>query len=228
MSLFSYISFPREIDRSCLISHFDNSKSFLLNEIRGTELEKQYLSILVKNITTNIIPPVPIEQLYSLLEENIKHQPDDTWIYLGDSIESTDLYSGISINSTSQIMPDNIFTNRFIYDLLASFKIDKQNVYFESCNNINEEDKNNWYYTEKTMIDRAIYHRKQLYDIVKSNIKFNEFVEIYSIYVHQINGEDIFNFDLPTEIRQINVEEILTSKLLDFDSNLKTIIYRNK
>jgi hypothetical protein len=154
--------------------------------------------------------------------------PNDTQIYLKDNTELINLSSGISINSTNRIISDNIFTNKFVYDFLASLRLYKQNAYFKSYNNMNKEEKNNWYYTKKDMINRTIYHRKQLYDIVRLNIKFNEFVEIYSIYVHQIDGQDIFDFGLPTEVRKINVEKILTSKLLDCDSNLKIIIYRTE
>jgi len=42
MSLFSYISFPRQVDTSCLKRKFDESKSFTIGEIRGTELEVQW------------------------------------------------------------------------------------------------------------------------------------------------------------------------------------------
>ena len=164
MSLFSYISFPREVDRSCLIN---------------TDLTDFY-------------------------------------------------YSGISISNTDIIIPDNIFKNKFVYDILVSLKLFKQNAYFKSYDNMSQEARDNWYPIEKEILNRTIYHRKQLYDIIMLNLEPNEFVEIYSIAVKQIKGKDIFDFGVPTEVRKINAEKILTSKLLDCDSNLKIIIHRTK
>ena len=229
MSLFSYISFPREFDRSYLINNFDSSKSFLLGEVRGTELEKKYLDMAVKNISEDTILPVPIEQLPMLIEETLKYEPDDTWIYLGDNAQLTDLAFGISINRSGRTDFNNVFTNKFVYDFLASLGLDKRNTYLESrINNMSEEERNDWYRIEKDMRNRTVHHRKQLYDIVKLNIKPGEFLEIYSIYVNQIDGKDVFDFGVPAEVRRINAEEILTSELLDCERNLKIVIDRTK
>ena len=204
MSLFSYISFPREVDKRCLINTIDDSKSISIDKISDIEFIKS----------------APEDMIY----------PYDTRIYLKDSTAIQTLSSGISINSTNIIIPDNIFKNKFVYDFFASLKLFKQNPYVKSYVNMSKEERNTWYLLEKDMKDRTVYHKKQLYDILKLNLKLNEFSEIYSITVtvNQNDGQDIYDFGLPTEVRKIDLENVLTSKLLDCDSNLKIIIYRTK
>jgi len=166
MSLFSYISFPREVD-------------------------KNYLTKLYSRDKSELTEPIPIRLINDMC-----------------NVAVTNIY--------------NVFFNKFIYEFLASLNLYQSNIYID----MNEQEKNEWYRVERDMKNRTVYHRKQLYDIIKLNIKTNEFVEIHSIFVYQIKGKDIFDFKPPKEIRKISIEEILTSELLECDRDLKIIIYR--
>lgn len=67
--------------------------------------------------------------------------------------------------------------------------------------------------------------RKQLYDLVKFNTKLNEIVEIYSDWV---DNRNIFHFGPPIETRGINLEQVLTSELLDARGKIKIEICHTK
>ena len=131
MSAFSYISFPREVDTSCLISRIDESKYFLFGDIRGTETEKQVLDVFRERS--------PKDANISL--ETLRNMPDEISVYLGDECD----FHGISIfDDNSGATFNDIFTNQFIYGFTADFqnandnsKICRQDLYNIIQTNIN-------------------------------------------------------------------------------------------
>lgn len=92
MSLLTYISFPREVDTSCLISRIDKSKSFNVGKIRGTELEKQ-------------------------IKIDIGKLPDEFNIYVGDTSDWNGL--ALSGKGVETLTFNNVFANQYIYWLYS-------------------------------------------------------------------------------------------------------------
>ena len=98
MSSFSYIAFPREVDKSCLHSKFDESKAFTIGEIRGTELEKQY-------------------------GYSTEGLPDNLRVYLGDWFD----FHGVKIFERGEVSFNDVFANPYIYGIQATFKLLDEN-----------------------------------------------------------------------------------------------------
>ena len=208
MSAFSYISFPREVDKSCLISRVDESKCFLLGEIRGTEIEKQYLDVLRERTSKDI----------QVTLETISILPDNMIVYLGDESD----FHGISISAGHSATFNDVFTNQFIYAFMAIFKNNNDN------NNYIDTDSDSWRRIQKDWNDNDKICRQQLYDIVQANIKPNEIVEIYTDWV---DNRNIYNFGPPAEVAMIDAEQILSLESLsknNFCSGIKIEIRRNE
>ena len=143
MSAFSYISFPRKVDKSCLISRVDES------DLRG--------------------------------------------ILISDS-------HGAVFNDVN-----DVFTNQFIYDFIASFKNNNDN---NSYLNIDSDE---WRNLEKYWNEEDEICRQQLYEIVQTNIEPNEIVEIYT---HWVDNGNNYNFGPPAEAVIIDAEQILSVESL--------------
>ena len=199
MSAFSYISFPREVDKSCLISKFNESKHFLVGEIRGTEIEKQYLDVLRERS-----PHMNVSL------ESIRQLPDNMSVYLGDESD----FHGITINDKYGATFNGVFTNQFIYSFTAGFKPNydrlspRPNIIHDG---MSEADKAFLQQMKKNMSDNDTLCRQQLYEIVILNIKSNEIVEIYTDWV---DNRNIFDFGPPEDVIMLDAEQILSSELL--------------
>ena len=169
------------MDKSCLKSKYDKSKSFTIKEIRGTELEKQF-----KGDITNL--------------------PDDMSVYLGDW---SDLH-GLTIHDKGIATFDDVFTNQFIYcfgsPFAHPFKLFDEKNFIRS----------------KEYKDNATLCRQQLYDLVYFNTRPNEVVEIYAEWIKQKN---IYDFGPPEETIKLNINQILTSELLDTKEKIKIEIH---
>lgn len=203
MSLFSYISFPRPVDKSCLTSKFDKSKAFKVGEIRGTELEKQIKGGLSR-----------------LLSDNVT-------VYLGNE---TDFW-GMNIFDKHIESFDAVFNNEFIYRLEADFEFGDTEKLIKQCMEIyhssSEDEKGGQTEAEfmeeavKLAYDkkhRAALCRQQLSDIVVLNAESGECIEIFSVWL----GNDIIDiFGPPAEVRRIRIEEVATSELLNLQENVK-------
>jgi hypothetical protein len=207
MSLFSYIAFPRPVDKSCLKSAFDKSKAFTVGEIRGTDLEKQ-------------IPGGISDQL-----------PDNVNVYLGDMSD----FWGMNIFDKRDESFQNTFKNEFIYCLEADFNFGSQDEFIRQSMEIyrNSAKEERGGQTEAEFMEfarqiaddkkaRAALCRQQLYDIFQLNVKPNESIEIYSVWL----GENSGAFAPPTEIRVIDITQVLSSDLLDLQEYVKLEISR--
>jgi hypothetical protein len=211
MSIFSYISFPREVDLSGIQNKVDKTKVHFVKDIRGTELEKQWES------------------------QNggcVSDLPDDAYVYLGD----WDDFQGISLSERINIISNCVFVNQYVYHLGADFRF--ENVE-ERMKTIKEEFYrfNEIYPNEQSekefvnmiqeniikMNENSALCRKQLYDTVQLNIEQDEVVEIFSEYADNEIGATP-----PEKERIMDLEEILASKVLNnLEENVKIIIRRS-
>ena len=208
MSAFSYISFPREVDTSCLISRVDESKYFLIGDIRGTEIEQQCLEVFIERSSGEI--PVSLDVFRNL--------PDEGSIYLGDMSD----FHGISILDCHGATFNDVFTNQFIYSFMATFKNNDNNNFLVDI------DSEFFRRLEKDMNDNDKICRQQLYDIIQANINQDEIVEIYTDWVDNRNN---FNFGPPEEAVIIDAEQIFSLESLannNFCSGTKIVIRRTK
>ena len=200
MSLFTYISFPRQVDKSCLISKIDKSKIFTVFEIRGTELEKQ-------------------------LDYSLDGLPDELGVYLGDE----DDFQGTEICDNEEASFINVFNNRFIYCLEAEFKlIDAEKHITDYMSFFSEYIADNGDASESEYMeylhnsvkrdkDNVALCRKQLKELVLLNIQPNEMVEMYSEWI----SENISVMGPPQETVILETSEILTSDLLRNENKRK-------
>ena len=207
MSLFSYIAFPRPVDTSCIESKFDESKSYTIGDIRGTELEEQW------------------EKQFGGSLEGL---PDNLSVYFGDWWSD---FHGISIHDKHEDF-NNIFTNRFIYGFEGEFQLlDEERVmegYRErqGCFPENEESAETLDHLNKMIKsnkENVAICKKQLYDVVMLNINPNESVEIYSDWA---DNRNIFDFDSPEKEIVIDAESVSSSELIDMQPGTKIVITR--
>ena len=208
MSLYSYISFPRPVDTSCLVSKFDKAKAFKVGDLRGTELEKQ-------------------------IDGGISSQlPDNVTVYLGDM---TDLW-GINIFDKHTESFDTVFNNKFIYRLEGDFDFGDTEKLIEQSMEIyhNSSEEENGGQTEEEFMEFSVklandkkccatLCRQQLNDIVVLNAKPGESIEIYSIWT---GNESSDTYGPPTEVKKITNEEVATTELLNLQENVKIEIIR--
>ncbi|MDR3277273.1 MAG: hypothetical protein LBT12_00745, partial [Oscillospiraceae bacterium] len=164
MSFFSYISFPRKADTSCLSNKLDKSKVFTVAEIRGTGLDNGSLDAL----------------------------PDGANVYLGDLVTDSQgirVFDNRGASFIDVFTNRFIYCLEAAFELLdvekyieACMKI----IYDDEPDNgnMNEEDHMNFVYgmIEHNKADVAIC-RKQLYELVQINTNPDETVEIYTEWV---------------------------------------------
>jgi hypothetical protein len=203
MSVFSFISFPRKVDTSCLKSRVDKSKHFLLGDIKGTEIENQVLDVFRQRSTKDI--PITLEDLRNL--------PDEVGVYLGDISD----YHGISILDQCGATFNDVFANPFIYDFYGEFT---------NYNHRSNTDSDFIRRLKEGVYDNDTLCRQQLCDVVQANLKPNEFIELYADWIDDNNS---FNFGPPEYHTVIDAEQILTSELLGNDNTgIKIEIRRTK
>lgn len=220
MSLYSFIAFPREVNTRCLKSRIDKSKIFKVKDLKGTEWAVNYIGL-----------------------------PDDEIVYIGDLSDldelqiyersSTMLLENVFINQFIYSMNAIFKINKFdILDLIdinkraetAGMNVDEYIKTFEKDTgiSIDEDIAQIKYYlkqsegyikeVEQKNINYVARCRQQLYELVKFNTIPGEVVEIFSGLVCSPNP---IKFDLPIEKRVINLEEVLTSELIDMQDKLK-------
>ena len=213
MSLFSFIAFPREVDTSCLKSRIDDSKRVKAKDLKGTKWENDYIGV-----------------------------PDDANIYLGDMSDFDELQIGEKDSWISKY--EKAFDNPFIYSMGAEFKeyiyetvggldkmltdsgmsIEEFTAHIKELADMSVDEfvveikRLENARTEKSNIEYVTRCRKQLYDLVKFNTEPGETVEIYS---YLVSSSCLVQLRAPKEIIRLNVEEVLTSKLLYLLDRLK-------
>ena len=114
MSSFAYISFPREVDKSCCSERkIDDPEAFRIENIRGTEMEKQCIRYFGNG--------------FSCLTEELT-------MYLVDWFNE---FHGIEIFDIQEdLMFDGVFTNQFIYNFTGDFRLRDEKSVLEECNAI--------------------------------------------------------------------------------------------
>jgi len=127
----------------------------------------------------------------------IENLPDHLNVYLGDFAD----FHGIQIFDRGEAEFDNVFTNKYIYSFQAAFKF----------NDAEEDDIINKIFGNHN--DNAALCRRQLYDIVKKNIRPNEVVEIFTGLVDGIK----FDFGPPKVKIIFDLEEVHTSEMLELE-----------
>ncbi|MDR0569598.1 MAG: hypothetical protein LBG71_00020 [Clostridiales Family XIII bacterium] len=170
MSLFSYIAFPRPVDKSCLTSRFDKSKAFTVGELRGTDFERQ-------------------------INGGLNGLPDCVNVYLGDMSD----FWGMNILDKHTESFQNTFKNEFIYRLEADFGFGNPDEYFKECEEIyrrcGEDERGGQSEAEFMEFARKTFNhiqgnvalcRRQLYDIFQLNIiapptKHCGFADLFSV-----------------------------------------------
>jgi len=128
---------------------------------------------------------------------------------------------------------DGIFTNPFVYNLEGRFDLLDDKELLRSYKEIYEQNETEWSEAEllhevravmKANNDNVILCRSQLYDIAKLNLEPNETIEIYTGWL----GNDDSEFNHLKSSVEIDVEDILTSKLLDLSNETKLVIKRSR
>jgi len=186
----------------------DMSKMFQVKDLKGTEWEKDYVGT-----------------------------PNDAYVYLGDSSDFDELQIGDSDPRNTFV---EVFENQHVYSMTAQFNVyapdaetndmdikrtlkailEYGGIRMTKDEYLKQRDES-WIVAKKESEKHIARCRSQLYDLVKLNTSPGETVEIYSVW---INRPDIFEFGSPTETRVVDVEEVLTSSLLDEEGGLKTVI----
>lgn len=205
MSFFSYISFPRQVDTSCLTSGFDKSKAFTIAEIRGTDLDNG----------------------------NLNNFPDDAKVYMGDVFtdsQGIQIFENVEASFTDVFKNRFIYSFLATLELLDAEKYIKDCRSYLLDDNIDGSSISEEEFIDFTtkMIeynkDSVALCRKQLYDIIRINTCPNEIVEIYTEYSSGFN----FNFGPVKDKNILNLQQILTSDLLRIEDKLKIEIHNEK
>ena len=203
MSLLSFISFPREVDTSCIKSKIDKSKIVKVKDLKGTEWEKDYIGL-----------------------------PDNIEVYIGSESDSHELQvyeKHLTVSFKKVFNNQYIYSINALFTKLEFVEpagsIDKildeiekydgvrmsEEVYKKQSQKYHRE-------IEQEIIIHIAHCRKQLYDLVKYNTNTGEIVEIFSGWVRT---SDPVKLGPPKETRILDIEEVLISELLDLQSNLK-------
>ena len=203
MSLLSFIAFPREVDTSCIKSKIEKSKIVKVKHLKGTEWEKDYIGL-----------------------------PDNIEVYIGSENESHELQV---YEKHLTVSFKKVFNNQYIYSINALFtkpefveptgsidkildEIEKHDRVRMSEDEYIKKSQKHYREIEQETIIHIAHCRKQLYDLVKYNTNTGEIVEIFSGWVRTSNPVKL---GPPKEIRIIEIEGVLTSKLLDIQDKLK-------
>lgn len=205
MSLFSYISFPRQVDTSCLQSKFDKSKAFTVAEIRGTELDNG----------------------------NLDDFPDGALVYLGDiftDFQGMSIFDNQDASFTDVFTNKFIYSFQATFELLDAEKYIEECMRIFHDDDIDngdmsEADHMSFVYgmIQNNKDDVAIC-RKQLYELIQVNTYPNEIIEIYSEFVDHIN----FNLGPAKEKIILDLSQVLTSELLQTEDKIKIEIYHTE
>ena len=162
--------------------------------------------------------------------------PDDANVYLGDMSDFHELRVYEKYTWISKY--EKAFDNPFIYSMDAGFMplelaplnvldfnleatlddIEKYDGVRMSKEEYIKQSEEYWKVMERQHIEHVARCRKQLYDLIKFNTEPGETVEIYSYWV---SGPDAVKLRAPKEKRVLNLEDVLTSKLLDMRDRVK-------
>jgi len=212
MTLYSFITFPRVADTSCLKSMVDMPKMFQVKDLKGTEWEKDCVGT-----------------------------PDDAYVYLGDSSDFDELQIGdsdprhtfvevfenqyvYSMTAQFNVYTPDAETNDMDIERTLEAILEYGGIRMTKDEYLKQRDES-WIVAKKESEKHVARCRSQLYDLVKLNTSPGETMEIYSVW---INKPGIFEFGPPTETRVIDVAEVLTSDLLDEEDGLRTEIRNAK
>jgi len=230
MSMFSFISFPRKVDKTCLKSIVDTSKLLTVKDLKGTEHESSYLGL-----------------------------PEKQRVYLGDSRDFDELrvfekYSGFTFekefeNEFVYEMQGLLGVYQPAFDAATEkLGLSMEEIFFYAS--LGREDlfsdhanpkRNNkfpeWEGIKKTLEESLLWGSirctKQLHDVIWHNTVPGEFVEIYSgvdrskrvVFGKVVASKNAFTFGAPKEVVTLDAREVLTSPLLDVEDGLKVVIH---
>ena len=212
LSLFSFIAFPREVDKSCLKSRVDESKKVRVEDLNETELERNNIGI-----------------------------PDNVEVYLGDldDFDELDVYEKEPWFSFDEVFENQFVYSmnalfRFARLERIEMSIEEELEHIEKYLGIHmakgellKEKAEAGEVRERSREKTTKYIgrcREQLNDLVKHNIGSGEIVEIYSGWASDYRSS--YKLGPPKETRVLNVEEVLVSELLDLADELKIEITR--
>jgi hypothetical protein len=215
VSKFSWIAFPRELDKDCLKRMTDKSKRIKAKDLKETESEGSQSTFL-----------------------------DPIVGYSGDLYDLYDLYDVYITEIGFPLTFKKVFANQYIYSMDGQFGIydldamlkkvglEKDDLFyyaslstddFYRISNVDKKRLQRLRVDARRKLDgngafwAGARCSKQLYDLIKHNTSSGEIVEIYSCYVRGSENR----FGPPKETEVFGIEGVLTSDSLRLEDRIK-------